>query len=61
MKDWGKYLGKFYKKIPSTEPYHIFSCDREDKTEKGVFVTNREFDLPSYKNDDLQRVKARFY
>lgn len=61
MKDWGEYLGQFYKKIPSIKPYHIFSCDRENKTEKGVFVTNREFDLPSAKVMTYNALKQGFH
>ena len=30
MKDWGEFLGKFYKKVPSIEPYHIFSCNSKE-------------------------------
>ena len=60
MKNWGDYLNRFYKKIPSIEPFHIFSCDANDATDKGVFVTNSEYDLPCAKLLTYNALKQGF-
>ena len=60
MKDWGEFLSKFYKKIQSIEPYHMFSCDRLDMTERGIFITNRDDDLLVAKEMTYNALKQGF-
>ena len=44
MKDWDGMLGKFYRKYPKIEEYHIFSCNWNDQahTNKNLNVNVKE-------------------
>ena len=62
MKDWDGMLGKFYRKYPKIEEYHIFSCNWNDQahTNKNMNVNVKESNVEGCQMYSFNSIKQGF-
>ena len=60
MKDYARFLNKYYRKMPKIEGYHIFSCNRSDMKETTMPMKIQECNLEDALSYETNAYKIRF-
>ena len=60
MKDYARFLNKYYRKMPKIEGYHIFLCYRSDMKETTMPMKIQECNLEDALSYETNAYKIRF-